>query len=181
MVIRPLMLKRSAGLLVYRRRSLDLEDALEVFLVHPGGPFWAKKDLAAWSIPKGEYEEGEPPLEAALREFHEETGFAVSGDFLELGTIRQPSGKLVVAWACAGDFDPAHLVSNECEIEWPPRTGRRILIPEVDRGAWFSIAQARTHIFESQQEFLDRLHDRLLTRLAEDRPSDDSPASQPDV
>ena len=157
------MSKRSAGLLVHRRG----ERGLEVFLVHPGGPFWAKKDLSAWSIPKGEYEESEPPLEAALREFREETGFAVSGNFLELGTIRQAGGKLVSAWACAGDFDPAHLTSNECEIEWPPRSGRLIRIPEVDRGAWFPISEARSRIFESQQEFLDR----LLARLGEDPPS----------
>ncbi|MGB6742152.1 MAG: NUDIX domain-containing protein [Terracidiphilus sp.] len=147
------MSKRSAGLLVYRRG----ERGLEVFLVHPGGPLWAKKDLGAWSIPKGEYEESEPPLDAALREFREETGFAVNGDFVELGAIRQAGGKLVSAWACAGDFDPAHLTSNECEIEWPPRSGRLISIPEVDRGAWFPIPEARSRIFESQQEFLDRL------------------------
>jgi len=156
------MPKRSAGLLVYRRRSHDLE----VFLVHPGGPFWAKKDLGAWSIPKGEYEESEPPLQAAIREFGEETGFSVTGDFLELGVIRQAGGKLVSAWACAGDFDPASLVSNTCEIEWPPRSGRRITIPEVDRGAWFAIAEARTRIFATQQPFLDR----LIEKLREDTP-----------
>jgi predicted NUDIX family NTP pyrophosphohydrolase len=171
------MPKRSAGLLVYRRHKPDRDGALEVFLIHPGGPFWAKKDHSAWSIPKGEYEESEPPLEAALREFREETGFVVSGDFLELGTIRQAGGKLVIAWACAGNFDPAALVSNECEIEWPPRSGRRMLIPEVDRGAWFSIAEARTRIFDTQQPFLDR----LLARLGENGPVRDSPASQPDV
>ena len=154
------MTKRSAGLLVYRRG----ESGIEVFLVHPGGPFWAKKDQGAWSIPKGEYEENELPLEAALREFGEETGFAVSGDFLELGTIRQAGGKLVTAWACAADFDAARLRSNECEIEWPPRTGRLISIPEVDRGAWFPVSEARSRIFESQQEFLDR----LLARVGED-------------
>jgi predicted NUDIX family NTP pyrophosphohydrolase len=155
------MPKRSAGLLVYRSSESGPEVGLEVFLVHPGGPFWAKKDHGAWSIPKGEYEESEPPLEAARREFREETGFAVSGEFLDLGTIRQAGGKLVTAWACRGDFDAAQLASNECEIEWPPRTGRKISIPEVDRGAWFSISEARTRIFASQQEFLDRLLDRL--------------------
>ena len=167
------MTKRSAGLLVYRRTARDrhrsfeigletgLEAGLEVFLVHPGGPFWAKKDHGAWSIPKGEYEENEPPLEAALREFREETGFTVTGDFLELGAIRQTGGKLVTAWACAGDFDPAQLTSNECEIEWPPRTGRLIRIPEVDRGAWFPIPEARIRIFETQQPFLDRLLEKL--------------------
>jgi predicted NUDIX family NTP pyrophosphohydrolase len=165
-----LMPKRSAGLLVYRRLDPSSGRNIEVFLVHPGGPFWVKKDHGAWSIPKGEYDESEPPLDAALREFREETGFAVDGDFLELGAIRQTSGKLVSAWACAGDFDPANLLSNECEIEWPPRSGRRILIPEVDRGAWFSIPEARIRIFESQQEFLDRLLARLLERLGEDPP-----------
>ncbi|HVU45022.1 MAG TPA: NUDIX domain-containing protein [Terracidiphilus sp.] len=151
------MPKRSAGLLVYRRRT----SGLEVFLIHPGGPLWAKKDLGAWSIPKGEYDESEPPLQAAIREFGEETGFSVSGEFLELGVIRQAGGKLVSAWACAGDFDPAQLVSNECEIEWPLRSGRKISIPEVDRGAWFAIPEARTRIFESQQPFLDRLLEKL--------------------
>lgn len=154
------MPKRSAGLLVYRRHH----HVLQVFLVHPGGPFWAKKDLRAWSIPKGEYEADEPPLQAAIREFGEETGFSVAGDFLDLGVIRQPGGKLVSAWACPGDFDPARLVSNECEIEWPPRSGRRISIPEVDRGAWFAIPEARNRIFESQQEFLDRLLEKLAAR-----------------
>ncbi len=155
------MPKRSAGLLVYRRHHRGCDRGLEVFLVHPGGPIWAKKDQGAWSIPKGEYDESEPPLEAAIREFGEETGFSVSGDFLELGALRQAGGKLVTAWACAGDFDPARLVSNECQIEWPPRSGRRIRIPEVDRGAWFAIAEARIRIFESQQEFLDRLLEKL--------------------
>jgi predicted NUDIX family NTP pyrophosphohydrolase len=151
------MPKRSAGLLVYRRH----ENGLEVFLVHPGGPLWAKKDLGAWTIPKGEYNESEPALNAAIREFGEETGFSVSGDFLELGEIRQAGGKLVTAWAYAGDFDPANLVSNECEIEWPPRSGRQISIPEVDRGAWYAVPEARTRIFESQQPFLDRLLEKL--------------------
>jgi predicted NUDIX family NTP pyrophosphohydrolase len=158
------MPKRSAGLLVYRHSrgpDHDVESHLEVFLVHPGGPLWAKKDRGAWSIPKGEYDAAEPPLQAALREFGEETGFSVSGDFLDLGEVRQAGGKLVCAWACAGDFDPDQLISNECEIEWPSRSGRHILIPEVDRGAWFAISEARTRILESQQEFLDRLLDRL--------------------
>ncbi len=129
----------------------------EVFLVHPGGPFWAKKDLGAWSIAKGEYAEGEPPLEAARREFHEETGFVAVGDFLDLGTIKQAGGKLVSAWAFAGDCDPAKLVSNHFQIEWPPRSGRLMEIPEVDRGAWFSLAAARERILKSQIPFLDRL------------------------
>ncbi len=147
------MPKRSAGLLVYRLR----EGALEVFLVHPGGPFWAQKDLGAWTIPKGEYLDHEEPLQAALREFHEETGFHVDGDFLSLGAITQASGKLVSAWACKGDFDAAKLASNSCEIEWPPRSGRRIAIPEVDRGGWFSTAEAGQRIHKNQQPFLERL------------------------
>jgi predicted NUDIX family NTP pyrophosphohydrolase len=145
--------KRSAGLLVYRRR----EGALEVFLVHPGGPFWAKKDLGAWTIPKGEYLEGEEPLAAAIREFAEETGFPLSGSFVELGTITQASGKLVSAWACEGDFDATQLISNSCEIEWPPRSGRLITIPEVDRGDWFSLAEAEKRILKSQQALLEKL------------------------
>jgi predicted NUDIX family NTP pyrophosphohydrolase len=148
------MAKRSAGLLMYRR--LDPGE-LEVFLVHPGGPFWAKKDMGAWSICKGQYAEGEPPLEAARREFEEETGFAAEGNFLELGDVRQAGGKIVSAWAFEGDCDPAKLVSNLCQVEWPPRSGRLIEIPEVDRGGWFSIAQARERILKSQAPFLERL------------------------
>jgi predicted NUDIX family NTP pyrophosphohydrolase len=154
------MAKRSAGLLMYRRH----EDQLEVFLVHPGGPFWAKKDLGAWSISKGEYVEGELPLAAARREFEEETGFAAAGDFLELGTVQQASGKVVSAWAFEGDCDPSKLVSNRCQIEWPPRSGRQIEIPEVDRGGWFSITEAKERILKSQTPFLDR-----LARLLSDR------------
>lgn len=136
---------------MYRRRG----GALEVFLAHPGGPFWAKKD--SWTIPKGEYEAGELPLDAARREFREETGFEARGKFLELGEIVQPSGKRVVAWAFEGDADPAELVSNTCMVEWPPRSGREIEIPEVDRGAWFTIAEARAKIFKGQEKLLDRL------------------------
>ncbi len=147
------MPKRSAGLLMYRRQN----GHLEVFLVHPGGPFWAKKDLGAWSISKGEYLEGELPLEAAQREFHEETGFAAQGDFLELGTVKQAGGKEVSAWAFEGDCDPGQLISNRCEIEWPPRSGRKIEIPEVDRASWFSIAEGRERILKSQAPFLERL------------------------
>src|SRR4051812_30344576 len=116
------MARVSAGLLMYRRR----EEGLEVLLVHPGGPFWAKKDLGAWTIPKGEYAHDEPPLEAAKREFSEETGFVAEGPFLELGTIKQAGGKIVAAWGSEGDCDPERLVSNTCEIEWPPRSGRKL-------------------------------------------------------
>ena len=142
---------------MYRRRN----DEVEVFLVHPGGPFWQKKDAGAWTLPKGEYTEDEIPLEAAKREFQEETGFAVGTHFLELGEIRQASGKLVSAWAFEGDCDPAKLVSNLCRIEWPPRSGRQIEIPEVDRGGWFSIADARGRILNSQDPLLDALLRKL--------------------
>jgi predicted NUDIX family NTP pyrophosphohydrolase len=152
------MPKRSAGLLMYRRHNRQME----VFLVHPGGPFWAKKDLGAWSISKGEYVEGELPLEAARREFEEETSFAAQGDFLELGAVQQAGGKVVSAWAFEGDCDPSKLVSNRCQIEWPPRSGHQIEIPEVDRGAWFSIAEAKERILKSQTPFLERLS-RLLS------------------
>ncbi len=152
---RAVMPKRSAGLLMFRRRG----PVLEVFLAHPGGPFWAKKD--AWTIPKGEYDDGEDPLDAARREFEEETGFSPQGPFIELGQIRQPSGKIVTAWAFEGDCDPALLRSNTCLIEWPKNSGRQIEIPEVDRGAWFSIEQARPRMFKGQAALLDRLLARI--------------------
>jgi predicted NUDIX family NTP pyrophosphohydrolase len=151
--------KPSAGILLYRRPA----QGLEVFLIHPGGPFWAKKDR--WSIPKGEYSPDEEPLAAARREFEEETGLAVDGEFLPLGAIRQPSGKQVTAWALEGDFDPAALVSNTCSVEWPPRSGRQIEIPEADRGAWFSLEAARSKIFRGQEAFLDRLPGALPDSL----------------
>jgi predicted NUDIX family NTP pyrophosphohydrolase len=133
---------------MFRRKS----GRNEVFLAHPGGPFWAKKD--AWTIPKGEYDSDEAPLEAARREFQEETGFRAQGPFIELGETRQASGKIVTAWAFEGDCDPAALVSNTCFMEW---AGRRMEIPEVDRGAWFSMEAARAKIFKGQEVFLDRL------------------------
>lgn len=148
------MPKFSAGILLFRRSP-----RLEVFLIHPGGPFWAKKD--AWSIPKGEYEPDEEPLAAARREFEEETGASGAqifrGDFLPLGQIRQPSGKQVTAWAVEGDFHPANLRSNTCLVEWPPRSGKQIEIPEADRGAWFTVDAARGKIFKGQDKLLDRL------------------------
>ena len=158
------MPKRSAGILMFRRRESDLE----VFLVHPGGPFWVKKDFGAWTIPKGEYADDEQPLAAALREFQEETGFPIAGPFHELGTIRQASGKLVTAWAVEGDCEPAKLVSNYCQVEWPPRSRRLIRIPEIDRGAWYSIAEARKRILDTQTPLLDALV-RLQTELQSDR------------
>ncbi len=177
------MPKQSAGLLLYRvnERITGERDTGEsrtgepaVFLVHPGGPFWAKKDLGAWSIPKGEYVAGEDGLSAAIREFREETGFALAeagrrDDFLELGVLRQAGGKLVSVWALnetrSGiNCDPAAMVSNRCEIEWPPRSGRRIEIPEVDRGAWFLLDEARQRILASQKPALDWLEARVHGR-----------------
>jgi predicted NUDIX family NTP pyrophosphohydrolase len=148
------MAKRSAGLLMYRWS----EGEAEVFLVHPGGPFFAKKDAGSWGIPKGEYKEDEEPLVAARREFTEETGFVADGEFVELGSVRQKSGKIVMAWAVEGDCDPAELVSNTCRIEWPPRSGRSMEIPEIDRGRWFGIADARSWIRKEQEPLLDALN-----------------------
>lgn len=166
------MAKRSAGLLMFRRNS----QGIEVFLVHPGGPFWAGKDAGAWMIPKGEYTEREEPLEAAKREFREETGFEPQGEFVDLGTVKQTGGKLVNAWAFEGNCDPDKLVSNSCTIEWPPRSRRTIEIPEVDRGAWFTLVAARTAILKSQSPFLDA----LATLAAEGRASGNRPATPTD-
>jgi len=147
------MPKRSAGILMYRRRGAGVE----LFLVHPGGPFWAKKDLGAWSIPKGEYAEGEDPAAVARREFAEETGVSPQGELRPLGELVQPGRKIVTAWALEGDLDPSTLRSNRFELEWPPRSGRRQSFPEVDRADWFSPAEARRKILPGQREFIDRL------------------------
>jgi len=147
------MPKTSAGLLLWRMR----DGRREVFLVHPGGPFWAKKDDGAWSIPKGEIGADEAPLAAAQRELTEETGFVAAGPFAALGSIRQAGGKVVHAFAAAADFDPAQLVSNRFELEWPPRSGRRVEFPEVDRAGWFSLAEAARKLPFAQAEFLSRL------------------------
>jgi predicted NUDIX family NTP pyrophosphohydrolase len=148
------MPKQSAGLLMYRRLT---DRSVEVFLVHPGGPIWAKKNEGSWTIPKGEYQADEDALSAAKREFHEETGFTATGEFLELGSVRQKSGKIVVAWAFEGDCNPDELVSNTCEIEWPPRSGKRLEIPEVDKGRWFPMQKARTFIRAEQEPLLNSL------------------------
>ncbi len=152
-------MKYSAGLLMYRRT----DDGVEVFLVHPGGPFFKKKDAGYWSIPKGLVDEGEADLDAARREFAEETSTAVpaGGIFLDLGWIQQKGGKRVKAWAFEGDLDVREVRSNTFEMEWPPRSGRREAFPEVDRGGWFDVESARTMINEAQRAFLDRLVDRL--------------------
>jgi len=142
---------------MYRRKP----DDLEVFLGRPGGPYFANKDLGAWTVPKGEYLEDEHPLQAAKREFQEETGFAIPECFLDLGSIKQAGGKIVSAWAFEGDCDPDKLISNHCEVEWPPRSGRFIEVPEVDRGAWFSIGEARERIKPTQIPLLDRLSKTL--------------------
>ena len=129
--------------------------SIEVFLVHPGGPFWENKDDGAWTIPKGQFFEDEEPLDAAKREFQEETSFIPSGEFLPLGKIRQLSGKIVEAWAFEGDCNPDELRSITCQVEWPPRSGRMIEVPEVDRGRWFSIDDARRAILAAQRPFLE--------------------------
>jgi predicted NUDIX family NTP pyrophosphohydrolase len=133
------------------------EGELLVLLVHPGGPFWAKKDLGSWSIPKGEYPEDEDPLKAAIREFREETSGQVRGPFLALGEVTQSTRKIVRVWAVEGGFDPKTFKSNLCEIEWPPKSGRKQLIPEADRAEWFSLEEARRKILAAQRPFLDRL------------------------
>lgn len=149
-------MRRSAGILMYKYRA----DELLVLLVHPGGPYWAKRDLGSWSIPKGEYE-GEDPLTAAGREFQEETGGQVQGPFLSLGEVTHSNRKTVSAWAAEGDFDPKTLKSNLCEIEWPPKSGITQLIAEADRAEWFSLQDARVKILAGQRPFLDRLESAL--------------------
>jgi predicted NUDIX family NTP pyrophosphohydrolase len=151
------MPKESAGLLCFRRSK----GALEVLLAHPGGPFWASRDLGAWSIPKGEIEPGEPLLDAARREFHEETGFRVDGPFVPLAPLRQRGGKTVHAWAVEGDADPSQLASGTFRLEWPPRSGRYADFPEVDRAAWFVVSEARRRILPGQAGFLDELEGLL--------------------
>ncbi len=154
------IMKRSAGILMYKHG----EHELLVLLVHPGGPYWARKDLGSWSIPKGEYQEAEDPLAAALREFQEETGGEVREPFRPLGEVTQSNRKIVSAWAAEGDFNPKTLKSNLCEIEWPPKSGRTQLIPEADRAEWFSLKDARTKILPGQRPFLDRLEGALKSK-----------------
>jgi predicted NUDIX family NTP pyrophosphohydrolase len=154
------MPKRTAGLVLYREGA----DGLEVLLVHPGGPFWKNKDEGAWSIPKGEYEEGGEPLAVARREFEEELGTCVpSGDVVDLGELVQQSRKKITAFAIEGDFDPSTLRSNTFEMEWPPKGGRMRSFPEVDRAAWFAPQEAREKILPGQRPLIDR----LLARIAE--------------
>ena len=150
--------RRSAGIVLHR----VADRGPEVLLVHPGGPFWAKKDLGAWSIPKGEYEPDEDPRAAALREFEEETGTRLPTDGLvELGSVVQKGGKEVTAWAARGDLDPASVRSNTFTMQWPPRSGREQEFPEIDRAQWFALDEARTKLVGAQVELLDRLAARL--------------------
>jgi predicted NUDIX family NTP pyrophosphohydrolase len=150
--------RTSAGILLWRRR----DDRLEVLLAHPGGPFWVKKDLGHWTIPKGEIEPGEELTAVARREFAEETGHDLpDGALVELGEIRQKSGKLVLGWAAAGDLDPSAAVSNTYDVEWPPRSGRIQSFPEIDRVEWFDLDEARRRLKAAQVPFLDRLQAAL--------------------
>jgi predicted NUDIX family NTP pyrophosphohydrolase len=149
--------KTSAGLLLFRRR----EASFEVLLVHPGGPFWKDKDWAAWSIPKGEFDDGEAPLDAARREFEEETGFTAAGPFVPLAPLAQKSGKIIHAWAAEGDLDASAIRSNTFSLEWPPRSGRKQEFPEVDRAAWFAPEEASRRIHPGQAPFLEELSRHL--------------------
>lgn len=151
------MAKHSAGILMFRRTRTQPE----VLLAHPGGPFWARKDDGAWSIPKGLYEEGEDLLAAACREFEEETGCVADGEFIALGSFKQPSNKTIAAWAVEGDFDLAKFKSNSFSMEWPPKSGRTQQFPEVDRLAWFGPDEAQRKILKGQAPILAKLLDRL--------------------
>ena len=149
--------KLSAGIVLYRRR----ETGIEVLLVHPGGPFWAKKDEGAWSIPKGEYVEGEDPLSVAKREFAEETGSELRGPCVELPPAKQPSGKIIRAWAVEGDLDAASIRSNSFSMEWPPKSGHVQEFPEIDRALWCELTVARRKLLPGQRPLLDELEQRL--------------------
>ena len=151
------MAQSSAGVLLYRRPG----KSLEVLLVHPGGPFWARRDLGAWSIPKGEFDEGEEPAAAARREFAEELGVELEGELSALGEVRQKGGKRVVGFAAEGDFEVTAIRSNTFEMEWPPRSGRRQAFPEIDRAGWFGADEAREKLIAAQAAFVDRLLEHL--------------------
>jgi predicted NUDIX family NTP pyrophosphohydrolase len=149
---------KSAGLLMFRRTPAG---EVEVLLAHPGGPYWRNKDAGAWSLPKGEYEDPEEPLAAALREWREETGFDATPPYLPLGEAKLKSGKRITAWAFEGDCDPSALAGNTFEIEWPPKSGRMQSFPEVDRVQWFDLNEARERIHAAQSAFIDRLEKSL--------------------
>lgn len=155
------MPKQAAGILLFRRPSTSLRagkrEDVQVLLAHPGGPLWARKDDGAWTLPKGQFTDGEAPLDAAIREFEEEMGSKPCGDFQPLGTLKQPSGKIIHAWAAESDFDVTTVKSNLFSLEWPPKSGRMGQFPEVDRAEWFPVDGARRKILKGQSPFLDRL------------------------
>ncbi|HEY0731622.1 MAG TPA: NUDIX domain-containing protein [Chitinophagaceae bacterium] len=150
-------MRKSAGILMFRR----IDKELEVLLVHPGGPFWKNKDQGAWSIPKGEFTNSEDPLDAAIREFEEETGVKLQGNFIELEQIQQKGGKLVLAWAIESDLDPSSIRSNTFSMEWPPKSGKWIEVPEIDKASWFAVEEAREKINPAQQALLEDLKQKL--------------------
>jgi len=152
-------MKTSAGILLFRLNKKKPE----VFLVHPGGPFWKNKDEGAWWIPKGEYDESEDPLKAAIREFEEETGITLSGDFIPLSTVKLKSGKYVKAWALEKDLDPAKIKSNTFLLEFPPKSGRQIEVPEVDKAEWFSLEDAKVKVNIGQVPLLEELATKFLS------------------
>lgn len=149
--------KQSAGILVYR----IVKKKLEVFLVHPGGPFWKNKDAAAWSIPKGEFDADEAALDAAQREFEEETGVRLKGKFIELQPVKQKSGKTVHAWAHEGEIDASSIESNSFEIEWPPKSGKKASFPEIDKAGWFDLKTGKEKINAYQVNLLEQLEELL--------------------
>ncbi len=152
------MPKQSAGIVLYKHT----ENGVEVLLVHPGGPFFTKKDAGVWSVPKGEFDENETSLEAAKREFKEETGMMAEGNFIELSPVKLKSGKKVFIWALEGNLDPAQVISNTFEMEWPPKSGIKKIFPEIDRAAWFSIAQAKEKINAGQAGVLEQLEKMIM-------------------
>jgi len=151
------MPKKSSGILIYTLQN----NLLQVLLVHPGGPFWAKKDLGAWSIPKGEFDEDEDPLDAAKREVEEETGVKIDGDFIELTPVKQKSGKIIYAWALHSNFDAEQIKSNTFEMEWPPKSGKKKAFPEIDKAAWFNADEAKEKIIEGQIPLISELEIKL--------------------
>jgi len=157
------MSKTSAGILLFRK----LPTGVQVMLVHPGGPFWANKDGGAWTIPKGETGPNEDVLAAAKREFCEETGIAIEGEFLELGAFKQPSGKAVMAWACEGDFETSKLKSNTFSLEWPPKSGKQYEFPEVDRARWFYLADSLSKITKGQVPIIGAFAQKMGIKLGE--------------
>lgn len=152
-------MKQSAGILLYRK----IKKEVEVFLVHPGGPFWKNKDAGSWSIPKGEFTEGEDPLDAAKREFKEETGITCEGKFVELSPVKLKSGKMIFAWALEKEIDPGLVKSNYFEIEWPPKSGKKSSFPEIDKGSWFSAGEAKQKINEAQCSLIDELLSKIAS------------------